>query len=150
MIITKNWTLWVHVIPKINRAKHFQSLKVLILLTLPSSYNHFCNTGRDSKAQLHIFSQLKVLILLTLLSSYNHFCNKDRDSKAINTYNYIKVTIKYTSNFWVFAYELRGCGFESRCCHLKKDLICLLLCFRSVATWILSIIDDFGTPTPNF
>ena len=23
-------------------------------------------------------------------------------------------------NGWVFVYELSGCGFESRCCHLKK------------------------------
>ena len=25
-------------------------------------------------------------------------------------------------NGWVFIYELNGCGFESRCCHLEKDI----------------------------
>ena len=29
-------------------------------------------------------------------------------------------------NGWVFVYEISGCEFESRCCHLKLPIWCLL------------------------
>ena len=42
------------------------------------------------------------------------------DSKGIRTNNHL--VCKRTLNGWVFVYELSGCRFESRCCHLCKFL----------------------------
>ena len=30
---------------------------------------------------------------------------------------------KYRLNGWEFVYELSGCGFESRCCHLMLNIL---------------------------
>ena len=40
------------------------------------------------------------------------------DSNGIRIHNHL-VRKGHSMNGWVFVYELSGCGFESRCCHVK-------------------------------
>ena len=59
-----------------------------------------------------------------LARSRRHFWNSN-DSNQIQTLNHFvrKRTLNHLAiwlNGWVFVYELSGCRFESRCCHLKS------------------------------
>ena len=54
-------------------------------------------------------------------------------SNVIRTYNHLVHKRPIWLNGWVFVYELPGCGFESRCCHLCSYIYEFWLvhtCFR--------------------
>ena len=56
--------------------------------------------------------------------------NTISDSIEIPTHNYLVRPVWL--NGWVFVYELSGCGFESRCCHLN---VRYGACFKQGVPW---------------
>ena len=79
----------------------------------------------SSRVNWHYIACLNVK---ELLAGSRHHIWSLSDSNEIRTHNHLvrKRTLNYLAKFWpvwlngwVFIYELSGCGFESRCCHLN-------------------------------
>ena len=76
-----------------------------------------------------------------------------------------KLKLKLVSllNCWVFVYELSGCGFESRCCHLCSMLLsfrdetcfensvrCLYTFKQNNNVWLLYLVLKSPSAEPNY
>ena len=88
---------------------------------------HHCKSLTCHKQDLNLHSQSSNFVewnwdVVTTITPWRH----NSDSNRIRTNNDLarKQTLKHFATLakwlsdWAFIYELSGCGFESRCCHL--------------------------------
>ena len=77
--------------------------------------------------KLSKFGQISCVIPCYIEIKDSLFCT----SNGIRTHNHL-VRKQTLNNGWVFVYELSGCGFESRCCHLSFRYHA---CFKQRVPW---------------
>ena len=86
----------------------------MIMIIVISPYLVRIEENTDQKKTLNTDTFYAAMVLVS---------EKMIDSNEIRTRNHLvrRQTLTYLVEFsdWVFIYELTGCGFESRCCHLN-------------------------------